>query len=75
MHVHAADVGVCSPRPGDVFITCSTHYTQGGKCNVFSWPCMFITGVCALLLQDLLQSCSRGGGRIVEDCDDIPAAA
>ena len=42
---------------------------------MFSWPCMFITGVCALLLQDLLQSCSRGGGRIVEDmCYEIRRA-
>jgi hypothetical protein len=34
------------------------------QCSVYSSSCL---GVCVLLLQDLLQSCSRGGGRRVED--------
>jgi len=31
------------------------------------WQVCFGAMVCVLLLQDLLQNCSRGGGRIVED--------
>ncbi len=60
-------LGLLADAPRFFFLILTSNFLSKVSCGPFPTLTIALLIVCVLLLQDLLQSCSRGGGRRVED--------